>query len=104
MELYMLRKIEYHRTVPDGPYSRPICTERDFQARWKELVARVEFGTSKQPCPGSMWQPDWSRSHTRHRRHLWRRKFTPKFPGSSKPHKKFSTHVGPCYVAPKQTR
>ena len=42
-ELYMLRKLEYHRTVPGGPYSRPICTERDFQARWKELVAPVEL-------------------------------------------------------------
>ena len=42
-ELYTLRKLEYHRTVPGGPYSRPICTERDFQARWKELVAPVEL-------------------------------------------------------------
>ena len=32
-ELYTLRKLEYHRTFPGGPYSRPICTERDFQAR-----------------------------------------------------------------------
>ena len=39
----MLRKLEYHRTVPCGPYSRPICTERDFQARWKELVAPMEL-------------------------------------------------------------
>ena len=38
----MLRKLEYHRTVPGGPYSRPICTKRDFQGRWKELVAPVE--------------------------------------------------------------
>ena len=38
-ELYTLCKLEYHRTVPGGPYSRPICTKRDFQARWKELVA-----------------------------------------------------------------
>ena len=42
-ELYTLRKLEYHRTVPGGPYFRPICTERDFQARWKELVAPVEL-------------------------------------------------------------
>ena len=42
-ELYTYRKLEYHRTVPGGPYSRPICTERDFQARWKELVAPVEL-------------------------------------------------------------
>ena len=42
-ELYMLRKLEYHRTVPSGPYSRPICTERAFQARWKELVAPVQL-------------------------------------------------------------
>ena len=41
--LYMLRKLEYHRTVPGGPLSRPICTERAFQARWKELVAPVQL-------------------------------------------------------------
>ena len=43
-ELYTLCKLEYPHTVPSGPYSRPICTERDFQARWKELVAPVELG------------------------------------------------------------
>ena len=42
-ELYTLRKLEYHRTVLGGPYSRPICNEGDFQARWKELVAPVEL-------------------------------------------------------------
>ena len=42
-ELYTLRKLEYHRTVPSGPYSQPIYTERAFQARWKELVARVQL-------------------------------------------------------------
>ena len=42
-ELYTLRKLEYHRTVPSGPYSRPICTEQAFQARWKELVAPVQL-------------------------------------------------------------
>ena len=42
-ELYTLRKLEYHRAVPGGPYCRPNCTERDFQARWKELVAPVEL-------------------------------------------------------------
>ena len=42
-ELYTLRKLEYHRIVPGGPYSRPICTERDFQARWKQLVVPVEL-------------------------------------------------------------
>ena len=42
-ELYTLRKLEYHRTVPGGPYSRRICTERDFQARWTEVVAPVEL-------------------------------------------------------------
>ena len=41
-ELYTLRKLEHHRTIPGGPYSCPICTERDFQARWKELVAPVQ--------------------------------------------------------------
>ena len=44
-ELYTLCKLEYHRTVPGGPYSRPICTERHFQARWKELIAPVELDT-----------------------------------------------------------
>ena len=42
-QLYTLRKLEFHRTVPGGPYSRPICTERDFQARWKELAAPVQL-------------------------------------------------------------
>ena len=42
-EVYTLLKLEYHHTVPGGPYSHPICTEQDFQARWKELVARVEL-------------------------------------------------------------
>ena len=38
----MLRKLEYHRTVPSGPYARHFCTGRDFQARWKEFIAPVE--------------------------------------------------------------
>ena len=38
----MLDELEYYRTVPVGPYASPICTERDFQARWKEFVAPVE--------------------------------------------------------------
>ena len=42
-ELYTLRKLEYHRTIPGGPYARPTCTEWDFQARWKELVGLVEL-------------------------------------------------------------
>ena len=42
-KLYTLRKLEYHHTVPGGPYSCPICTERDVQAHWKELVAPVEW-------------------------------------------------------------
>ena len=42
-ELYTLRKLECHRTVPGGPYSCQICTERAFQARWKELVAPVQL-------------------------------------------------------------
>ena len=42
-ELYTLRKLEYHCTVAGGPHSQPICTERDFQARWKELVAPVQL-------------------------------------------------------------
>ena len=42
-ELYTLRKLEYHRTIFSAPYSRPTCTQRDFKARWKELVAPVEL-------------------------------------------------------------
>ena len=42
-ELYTLRKLEYHHTIPGAPYSRPICNEWDFQARWKELVALVDL-------------------------------------------------------------
>ena len=41
-QLYALCKLEYHRTVRGGPYARPLCTGRDFQARWKELVGPVE--------------------------------------------------------------
>ena len=40
-ELDTLRKLEYHRI--SGPYSRRICTERAFQARWKEFVVPVEL-------------------------------------------------------------
>ena len=39
----MLYNYEYHRTVPGAPYSHPICTKRDFQARWKELFAPMEL-------------------------------------------------------------
>ena len=42
-ELYTPRKLEYQRTIPSAPWSRPICTERDFQARWKGLVAPVQL-------------------------------------------------------------
>ena len=42
-ELYTLRKLEYHRTVPGGPYCRPIYTKRAFQAHWNELVAPVQL-------------------------------------------------------------
>ena len=42
-ELYTLRKLEYHRIVPGGPYSGPPCSERIFQARWKELVTPVQL-------------------------------------------------------------
>ena len=54
-ELYMPRKLEYHRTVPGGPYSRPICTERDFQARWKELVAPVQLDEVLPKATGISW-------------------------------------------------
>ena len=54
-ELYTLRKLEYHRAVPGGPYSSPICSERDFQARWKELVAPVELDPPlPRCCPGPL--------------------------------------------------
>ena len=43
-ELYTHHNLEYPRTVPDGAYARRICTERDFQARWKEFVGPMEFG------------------------------------------------------------
>ena len=49
-ELYTLRKMEYHHTVPGGHYSWPICTKRDFQAHWKELVDRVQIGSAR--CHG----------------------------------------------------
>ena len=42
VELYTARKLEYHRTVPSGAYSHPICTEWEFQARSKQLVAPME--------------------------------------------------------------
>ena len=35
-ELYTLRKLEYHHTVPGGPYTRRLSIEWDFQARWKQ--------------------------------------------------------------------
>ena len=58
-ELYTLHKLEYHHTVPGGPYSHLICTERDFQARWKELVAPVEldppFATVLPKATGVSW-------------------------------------------------
>ena len=44
-ELYTLRKLEYDRTTPGGPHSRGICTKRNFQGRWKQLVAPVELDT-----------------------------------------------------------
>ena len=42
-EVYTLHKLEYHHTIPGAPYSRPICNERNFLPRWKELVAPVEL-------------------------------------------------------------
>ena len=42
-ELYTLRKMEYHNTIPGAPYSRPICTKQDSKAHWKELVASMEL-------------------------------------------------------------
>ena len=64
LELYTLRKLEYHRTVPGGPYSRPIYTERAFQARWKEFVAPVQLdepvATVLPKATGISWPfPSW---------------------------------------------
>ena len=66
------RKLEYHRTVPRGPYSRRICTEPDFQARWKDLVVPVQLDDTRPPgshgpsphgsstsTPGRVW---WGQS------------------------------------------
>ena len=39
----MLRKLEYHYTLPGVPYTRPLGSKRDFEACWKELVAPVEL-------------------------------------------------------------
>ena len=33
-ELYMLRKLEYHCTIPGGPYARPLGTERPYEIGW----------------------------------------------------------------------
>ena len=40
----------YQRTVRGGPYSRPICTEPDFQALWEELVAPVGLDPPLPQC------------------------------------------------------
>ena len=45
-ELYTLRNLEYHATIPGGPYAHPLCTEWEFQARWKELIETVELDDS----------------------------------------------------------
>ena len=45
LELYTLCKFEYKRTVPVGPYSGSLCTEREFQACWKELSPRWNWMT-----------------------------------------------------------
>ena len=40
-ELYTLRKLEYHHT--GCPYTRRLCIEWDFEARWKELFSPVKL-------------------------------------------------------------
>ena len=42
-ELYTLRKLDYHRNVLNGPYTRPLGTQWNFQARWKELAGPLEW-------------------------------------------------------------
>ena len=66
-ELCTLRKLEYHRTVASGPYSSQICTERAFQARWKELVAPVQLDDPVARCcprPAGSHGPSPHGSHT----------------------------------------
>ena len=60
-ELYTLRKLEYHRIVPDGPYAQPLCTKRDFQARsigplrWDDPVATVLPKAMGISWPSASW-------------------------------------------------
>ena len=42
-ELYTLRKLKSHRNIAGGAYTPPISTERNFQARWEELVRPIEL-------------------------------------------------------------
>ena len=42
-DLYTLCWLEYRCTIPGGSYTRPLCTQRDFQVRWKELMGHVEW-------------------------------------------------------------
>ena len=41
-ELYMLCMLQSNCAVPGGPYARPVCNQRYFQAHCKELVSPVE--------------------------------------------------------------
>ena len=56
-ELQTRRKLGYHCTVPDGPYTRPLCTKQDCQARWKELVGPVELDDPVLPKATSILWP-----------------------------------------------
>ena len=53
-ELYTLRKLEYHRTVPSGPYSRPICTKRWWRADAPRGGHRVEPDVGGEPQFGPL--------------------------------------------------
>ena len=72
---YTLRKLEYHHTIPGGPYARPLCTAQDFQARWKELIGTMKLddpvATVLPKATGISWPfskyilPGWVRSIAR---------------------------------------
>ena len=66
LEAHALRKFEYHRNVHGGPYSPPICTEREFQARSKELGSAVELDPPAAPVlpkgTGISWPTDIQRT------------------------------------------
>ena len=66
-ELYTLRKLEYHRTVPGGPYSRPICPGWDFKPVGRSWSPRCNWMTPLPRCcpgPAGCHGPSPHGSHT----------------------------------------